>query len=131
RARLCGMGGTGLHRARPARPPVRPSGRAAHAPDAGNRCAAGPADYRPGGAAVSTVSAWRPPRVRAGLPLAWLAAAAALSVAVWLTIERTTQSPIHPRFAEMLTAARAMQAASGVLAAEKTAHGLMQPPAVD
>jgi poly-gamma-glutamate system protein len=80
---------------------------------------------------VSAISAWRPPRTRANLPLAWLVGAAALSLALWFAIERATQSPIHPRFAEMLTAARAMQAASGVLAAEKTARGLMQPPAAD
>jgi len=80
---------------------------------------------------VSATSAWRPPRIRAHLPLAWLAAAAALSLAMWLAIERVTQPPTHPRFAEMLTAVRAMQAAAGVLAAEKTVRGLMQPPEAD
>ena len=80
---------------------------------------------------MSAASAWRPPRAHAHLPRTWLAAAAALSVALWLTLELATQPPIHPRFAEMLNAARAMQAASGVLVAEKLARGLMPPPQAD
>lgn len=80
---------------------------------------------------MTAASTWRPPRARSHLRPAWLAAAAALSVALWLTIELAMQPPIHPRFAEMLTAARAMQAASGVLVAEKTARGLMPPPQAD
>jgi poly-gamma-glutamate system protein len=50
---------------------------------------------------------------------------------MWLTIEWATQPPIHPRFAEMLTAARTLQAASGVLWAEKMARGLTPPPQAD
>jgi poly-gamma-glutamate system protein len=80
---------------------------------------------------VNAASAWRPPRARAGLPPAWLAAAAALSVTLWLTIEHVTHRPIHARYAEMLMAARTMQAASDVLLAEKQARGLMPSLAAD
>jgi poly-gamma-glutamate system protein len=76
-------------------------------------------------------STWRPPHVRAHVPRAWLVVVAMLSVGLWLAVELLTQPPIHPRFAEMLTAARAMQAASSVLAAEKQARGLTQPPSAD
>lgn len=64
------------------------------------------------------------PRVRARLRPAWLAAAAVLSIALWLGLEQATRRPIHPQFAEMLTAARAMQAAGRVLWMEKEARGL-------
>ena len=80
---------------------------------------------------MKAASAWRPPRVRGELRPAWLALAAALSMAMWLAIEFATQPPIHPRYAEMLMAARAMQAASGVLAAEKERLGLMAPASAD
>jgi poly-gamma-glutamate system protein len=73
--------------------------------------------------APPSVSRWHPrPRIRP----AWLVAAAALSVTGWLTVEFATHRPIHPRYAEMLTAARTMQAASRVLVAEKEARGLLQ-----
>lgn len=49
-----------------------------------------------------------------------------LSVAAWLAVERATHRPIHPRYAEMVAAARTMQAASRVLVAEKEARGLLQ-----
>jgi poly-gamma-glutamate system protein len=52
-----------------------------------------------------------------------------MSVAAWLAVERATHRPIHPRYAEMLAAARTMQAASRVLVAEKEARGLLQGPA--
>ena len=54
-----------------------------------------------------------------------------MSVAAWLTVELATHRPIHPRYAEMLTAARTMQAASRVLVAEKEARGLMQGSEAD
>ena len=80
---------------------------------------------------MRAASAWRRPRPRAHLPPAWLVAAAALSVTMWLAIELLMDRPIHPRFAEMLMAARTMQAASRVLLAEKEARGLMPPPQTD
>jgi poly-gamma-glutamate system protein len=73
---------------------------------------------------VSTAaSRWRP---RARIAPAWLAAAAVVSVAAWLAVERAADRPIHPHYAEMLAAARTMQAASRALVAEKEARGLMQ-----
>jgi poly-gamma-glutamate system protein len=70
-------------------------------------------------------------RQRTRIRPAWLAAAAAVSVAMWLAVELASHSPIHPRYAEMLNAARAMQAASRLLAAEKAARGLMQDSQAD
>jgi len=64
------------------------------------------------------------PRVQARLSLMWLALAAAVSIALWLVLEQALQRPIHPQFAEMLMAARSMQAASRVLWMEKDARGL-------
>src|SRR5204862_5165026 len=71
------------------------------------------------------------PHDRARVPFGWLAAAAVLSIATWLVTERATQSPTHPHYAEMLSAARIMQAASRVFVVEKEARGLLQPPSVD
>jgi len=71
------------------------------------------------------------PRVHARLKPAWLAAAAALSIALWLGIEQALQSPIHSQFAEMLMAARSMQAASRVLWLEKETRGLTPPAQAD
>jgi poly-gamma-glutamate system protein len=70
-------------------------------------------------------------RARARIPPAWLAAAAVLSVVLWLGAEFATRHPIHPRYAEMLNAARAMEAASRVLAAERQMRGLMQGREID
>jgi poly-gamma-glutamate system protein len=64
------------------------------------------------------------PRVRARLKPTWLAVAAAVSIALWLALEQALQRPIHPQFAEMLMAARSMQAASRVLWMEKETRGL-------
>ncbi len=64
------------------------------------------------------------PRVQARLRPMWLALAAAVSIALWLMLEQALQRPIHPQFAEMLMAARSMQAASRVLWMEKDARGL-------
>jgi poly-gamma-glutamate system protein len=61
----------------------------------------------------------------------WLVAAAALSIAAWLATETLTHRPTHPRYAAMLNAARAMQAASRVFVVEKEARGLSQPPSID
>jgi poly-gamma-glutamate system protein len=71
------------------------------------------------------------PRVHACVPTGWLAAAAVLCMAAWLAVERAMLGPVHPRFADMLMAARAMQAASGVLFSAKTARGLMPQPEAD
>jgi len=64
------------------------------------------------------------PHVQARLKPTWLAVAAAVSIALWLTLEQALQRPIHPQFAEMLMAARSMQAASRVLWMEKETRGL-------
>jgi poly-gamma-glutamate system protein len=64
------------------------------------------------------------PRVRSRLKPMWLAVTAAVSIALWLALEQALQRPIHPQFAEMLMAARSMQAASRVLWMEKDARGL-------
>jgi poly-gamma-glutamate system protein len=70
-------------------------------------------------------------RARSRVPPAWLAAAAMLSVTLWLGAEFATRHPIHPRYAEMLNAARAMEAASRVLVAERQMRGLMQGRDID
>jgi poly-gamma-glutamate system protein len=64
------------------------------------------------------------PRAQSRLKPAWLAVAAAVSIALWLLLEHALQRPIHPQFAEMLMAARSMQAASRVLWMEKETRGL-------
>jgi poly-gamma-glutamate system protein len=64
------------------------------------------------------------PRAQGRLKPVWLAVAAASSIALWLALEQALQRPIHPQFAEMLMAARSMQAASRVLWTEKDARGL-------
>src|SRR5260370_10381355 len=68
---------------------------------------------------------------RSRIPPAWLAAAAILSVTLWLGAEFATRHPVHPRHAEMLNAARAMEAASRVLVAERQMRGLMQGREID
>src|SRR6266849_957949 len=70
-------------------------------------------------------------RARARIPPAWLAAVAVLSVALWLGAEFATRHPVHPRYAEMLNAARAMEAASRVLVTERQLRGLMQGREID
>jgi len=70
-------------------------------------------------------------RARSRIPPVWLAAAAVVSVALWLGVEIATRHPVHPRYAEMLNAARAMQAASRVLVAEREVRGLMQGREID
>jgi poly-gamma-glutamate system protein len=71
------------------------------------------------------------PQAGTHISMSWLIAAALLSIATWLGTERLTHSPTHPRYAEMLAAARTMQAASRVIVTEKEARGLLQPPAID
>src|SRR5260370_17470658 len=68
---------------------------------------------------------------RSRIPPAWLAAAAILSVTLWLGAEFATRHPVHPVYAEMLNAARAMEAASRVLVAERQMRGLMQGREID
>ena len=72
-----------------------------------------------------------PPRVQPKLRARWLLVAALAMVAAWRGAEWASQRAIHPRFAEMLTAARTMQEASFVLRREKESLGLMQPGDVD
>lgn len=71
------------------------------------------------------------PTARPRLAVRWLALAAAISLSAWLVVERATAPPIHPRYAEMLAAARAVQGASAVLAAEKARRGLLASPGED
>lgn len=80
---------------------------------------------------MTPAAAWRPPRARGRLPLAWLGVLAALSIATSFAVERVSQSALHPRYAEMLAAAHAMQAASEALVEAKGARGLLQPFADD
>jgi poly-gamma-glutamate system protein len=80
---------------------------------------------------VRALLASRRPRIGSGVPHAWLAVAAALSVASWLAVEHVARRPIDRQFAEMLAAARTMQAASGVLLMEKETRGLLQPGEID
>jgi poly-gamma-glutamate system protein len=77
---------------------------------------------------TSTKLRWRP---RSRIPLAWVIASAILSMVLWLGAEFANRPPVHPRYAEMLGAARAMQAASRVLQAEREVHGLMQGRKID
>src|SRR6266481_475112 len=70
-------------------------------------------------------------RARSRVPPAWLVAAAVLSVALWLGAEFATRHPVHPRYAEMLNAARAMEAASPVLVAERQMRRLTQGREID
>ena len=55
---------------------------------------------------MNRVATWRPPRQRARVSLPWLAVAAAVSVAAALAVEALTQPVVHPRYPEMLAAAR-------------------------
>jgi poly-gamma-glutamate system protein len=71
------------------------------------------------------------PRVQSRFKRAWLAVAAAASIALWFVFEHALQRPIHTQFAEMLMAARAMQAASRVLWLEKEMRGLTPSMQVD
>jgi len=81
---------------------------------------------------IGTISRATPRwRHRSHIPTAWLAAAAVLSVALWLGAEFATRHPVHPRYAEMLNAARAMEASSRVLVAERQMQGLMQGREID
>jgi len=54
-----------------------------------------------------------------------------VSVTLWLAAEVATRHPVHPRYAEMLTAARAMQAATRFLVAEREMRTLMQGRDID
>src|SRR5258708_38792875 len=76
---------------------------------------------------IGTISRATPRwRHRSRIPPAWLAAAAVLSVAVWLGVEFATRHPVHPRYAGMLNAARAMEASIRGLEAERRMKGLLQ-----
>ena len=70
----------------------------------------------------------RPP-LRLARPLLWLAALA--SLVAWLAVERHHHGLTHPRFGDMLAAARTMQAGMRVIAGEKARLGLLQPAWVD
>jgi poly-gamma-glutamate system protein len=70
-------------------------------------------------------------RHRSRVPPIWLAAAALFTVISWLGAEMATRHPVHPQYAEMLNAARAMEAASRVLVVEREMRGLMQGGEID
>src|SRR5262245_35149654 len=77
---------------------------------------------------MSAAFASQGPRAVAKVRPGWLVLGAILTVGSWLAVELTTQRVTHPRFAEMLSAARTMQAASRVLAREMEARGLLASP---
>src|SRR5262245_24465059 len=130
-ATIRGMGRAGLHRARTARAPVRSPRHTAHAADARDRGAAGANHSDRRGAPMRALSASRRPRVGADLPRMGLAAAAALSIALWFAVENLARRPIDALFVEMLAAAHTMQVASGVLLAHREARGLLPPSEAD
>lgn len=70
---------------------------------------------------------WRRPR----LGLLWFILLAALSAGTWLLVESELQRYTHPRYLEMVAAARTVQAAIQVIREEKLARGLLQPADVD
>jgi poly-gamma-glutamate system protein len=81
---------------------------------------------------MNSATLWRSgPRPNTRVPMGWLSVVATLSVATWLVTEWVAHSPTHPRYAEMLSAARTMQAASRVFVVEKEARNLLQPPSID
>jgi poly-gamma-glutamate system protein len=71
------------------------------------------------------------PRRRARVSQRVLLVAAAVSIAAWAATETYWRGLTHPMHTEMARAARTMEAASRVILAEKTARGLVQPPALD
>ncbi len=76
---------------------------------------------------MATARPGRGPRLASG----WLLLLAALSVSTWLLAEDRLGGYTHPRYLEMLAAAHTVQAAIGVIRAEKIARGLMQLPEFD
>src|SRR4051812_36065984 len=98
------MGRYRLHRPWPARPSVRPPGRAADAPYACHRGATGQGRAHFRGAAMNSATLRRSgPRPNTHVPMGWLSALATLSIATWLVTEWVAHSPTHPRYAEMLS----------------------------
>jgi poly-gamma-glutamate system protein len=80
---------------------------------------------------MSARSAIAPPRVQSRWPLEALLIVALLSILAWLAVERLGGAPLHPRYVEMLAAARTLQDAGRVIASEKSTRGLMQSEVVD
>jgi poly-gamma-glutamate system protein len=83
------------------------------------------------GQSATVVPVGSRPRIRGNVPLLWLAAVAVVSIAGWLLVEWASQSPTHPKYAEMLMAARSVQAASRILYSAKQARGLLPPAGAD
>jgi poly-gamma-glutamate system protein len=54
-----------------------------------------------------------------------------VSIASWLLIEWVSEAPTHPKYGEMLIAARSVQEASRILYAAKQARGLLPPAGSD
>jgi poly-gamma-glutamate system protein len=71
------------------------------------------------------------PRPRAQLPYPLLVLAAVVCLAVLWAVERHAASLTHPRYGDMVAAARTMQAGMRVVAAERAGQGLMQSPEID
>ncbi|MET0429143.1 MAG: poly-gamma-glutamate system protein [Microvirga sp.] len=80
---------------------------------------------------MSASATLAPPRAPSRWPASALAASAIVVALAWWAVEHLGGGGLHPRSVEMLTAARALQSASRVIAAEKAARGLMQPAATD
>lgn len=73
----------------------------------------------------------RRPVVRGRATLRALALAALVAVGAWSALAAGWRSAAHPRYLEMLEAARTMQRAMQVVRAEKEARGLLQGADVD
>lgn len=71
------------------------------------------------------------PRVNGRIAPRWIAGAAALVLVGWLAAEFIGGGPTHPRYAEMLQAARTVQAAQTVIWNDKLALGLAQGADLD
>ena len=80
---------------------------------------------------MTATAAIAPPRVVPRWSLAGLCAAACLSVGAWTFVERISTAGLHPRYFEMLAAARVVQAASRTIKAEKISRHLLQPADID
>jgi poly-gamma-glutamate system protein len=71
------------------------------------------------------------PKARGRVHPVWIGMAAAIALLVWLAVELAGSGLTHPRYPEMLQAARAVQAAQTVMWNDKVALGLAQGPDFD
>src|SRR6185369_873091 len=119
RAAVRGVGRAGIHRARPGRTPVRPSGGGADADHVGHRRADREAYHMAMGTRVIEA------RTRAA---GWLFAGALMLCCAGAAPAAAQSNPLY---GPMIAAAQTMQAASRVLYAEKEARGLLPPSGTD